>query len=439
MGNSLAQATYEKFDRKFYGIWYQDLHHLGTSELEEHWASHGKKEGRAANGLILSLGMFWPISQNDWSDIISESASLPKTDARKKLIEFVESRLILASGVEQNPQLKSFEFDAEFYRCWYSDLVKFNDEQLEDHWVHNGKKEQRFGSFRSMIEAEGLEADELPLAFSPEGYVKLNKSIKQKGSNVYSLARDFLKTGRNKGYSYYFDPYFYSAFYSDLGSIRTFDGLLSHFKKYGFKENRFPNMEIYLLANGGETLYSHFQKGLNIDFILEKNRQLSTTDLTEIITQIVRFDSYERICLYESVKSNADFYSDLASFYMKMGVFEKATKAFYTSLSFAQNCRSFECLGLIYFQHQETELSHEMLKKAIELGSVRLDVIDTFLDTSPKSTSFEELSFVLNTCSNFDGENRLLEISEQLWSAINAQNKVLATLNSREKIEQNLC
>jgi tetratricopeptide (TPR) repeat protein len=437
MANSLAKATYEKFDCKFYGIWHEDLHHLSASQLEEHWASHGEKEGRIANSLILSREMFWPISKEEWSGIISEIDGLMRSEARQKLLQFIQKRLTSASGVEQNPSLKSLDFDPEFYRCWYSDLTKFNLEQLKDHWVNNGQNEQRFGSFLSMIEAEGYEADDLPGAFNPEGYAKLNKSVKQKGSSVYSLAYHFLKTGKEKGYSYYFDPYFYSAFYSDLGSIRTFSGHLGHFKKYGYKEDRFPNMEIFLLSNKGESLLSHFQKGLDIDSVLNRNRHLTTKDLSDTICRIVRFDKYERIRLYKADENNAEFYSDLASFYMEISAFEKAIKAFYTSLSFAQNRRSFECLGLIYNQHTETKLAHEMLKKAIELGSGRLDVINTFLSISQESTSFDDLSLVLNTGSNYDGENRLLGIAEQLWSVINAKNKVLAAQNSREHIERN--
>ena len=437
MENGMLETRAEKLNIKFYGAWYEDLHQLGNAQLEAHWLDHGFNEGRAPNPIALSQRMFWPISDQEWG-VALETIKSDKAETRSRLIQFVQAKLIGVSRSERNQRLTSVDFDIAFYKSWYPDLVNLSDEQLEKHWHENGRNKDRFGSFRSMVEAEGIEADELPVGFNEVGYIELNDQVARlRESNLYKLAYHYLIIGKSRGYSYYFDPFFYKAFYDDISSSQKATDLLEHFKKFGPKEKRHPNLEIYLESKSGRSLMAHFNSKFSVNEILGWNPHLQEVDLTQIISRVIKSAGAERTRLFELDINNATFYSDYGIILMNSGDPVNALKAFHTSLSFHPVVASFEYLGLLYGQQEKRELAHEFLKEALKRGSKRIDVIDSYLASSHGQTDFQEISEVVQSSPTYKAMDQIRIVAQRLWEKVNAENKVLATKNERSKIQAN--
>lgn len=438
MDYSLTNTVQNGLDIEFYGIWYEDLHHLNAMELEEHWESYGKGEGRFENAISFSRAMFWPISSNKWREFLDNSDGSPRAVSREQLLEKIQNRLISDSGEVRNPVLRSLEFDPTFYKSWYKDLSQFSDDQLKHHWTNNGKNELRFGCFRTMVEAEGLSVDDLPAGFDPEGYMALNKSIKQKQIDIYKLAYDFLAKGKAMGRSYFFDPFFYAAFYKDLSGLHSPMSLLAHYKKYGAKEKRYPNIQAFLQSRGGDALLDYFGIDFMVQSILDRNPHLNCKGIQDILVLIIGADKVERIALFEKESENADLYADLGVFLMNTQERNQAIKAFYTSLSFRPTLPSYEGLGLLYAQNDNYLQAYHFLSRALSMGSQRHDVINQLLEINKESYSFDDINSVLKVSPTYNAEDTLASISDRFWSDINAENKVLATLNDRTSIASNI-
>jgi len=437
MGNEKLETLVKNLHTKFYGIWYEDLHHLDDVQLMDHWANYGKMEGRSPNPTELSQRMHWPVSGDEWEGGL-ESLSSERDIARKQLIEFIQLRLIGGTKRERNPKLKDVLFDRSFYKNWYPDLSSLSDEQLEKHWQENGKSEGRFGCFRAMLAAENLEADDVPAGFDDDGYIGLNKQVgKLKERNFYSLAYHYLINGRVLGYSYYFDPFFYRSFYDDLNPTWSASDLLGHYIKYGTNEKRFPNLEAYLEAKSGVRLLAHFNAKLNAENILVWNPHLQEGDLTHILSQLIKAAGTQRTRIFFEDAQNALFYADFGAILMQNGEHDNALKAFYTSLSFSCEVTPYELLGLIYGQQKRTELTQEVSREAIRLGSKRIDVLDCYLSSNDANIDFSKINEVISYVPNYKGLEKIRLICERLWNKTNAKNKVLATRNDRESIKSN--
>lgn len=438
MDTALNEPSSMLLDLRFYGIWYQDLHKLDRGQLESHWRTNGKTEGRASNALAITKTMHWPIDESEWESAFSEleGKDLSKDNSRIFLLRFIQEKLISASRMERNTRLKSTEFDVEFYRSWHKDLSNLSVDQLESHWKENGINESRHGCFRSLVEAEGIDVDELPNGFDEVGYVALNRPVKKiKAYDLYKAAYHFLTKGQKLGYSYYFDPYFYAAFYEDLNINDNAISLLTHFTKFGSNEGRYPNVESYLGALDGRHIMSHFKSQISVESILRWNPHLMATTITQIIVQFLKPETLQRTKFYNQDIRNAEIYADLGVFFMRNGNNDMAIKAFHTSLSFHSLVLSYESLGTLYNEQGEIELAHEFLREAVRNNTRRLDLIELYLGTKTEEIGFSAINEVLEFYENYNAGDLILSIAEQMLTKMRAVNKLLATKNDRNGIE----
>ena len=69
------------------------------------------------------------------------------------------------------------EFDANFYRQIYSDLIGLSVEDATNHYYEVGRSEGRVGSPRTLVQKHKLLIRQLPLGFFPDEYLQLNPDL----------------------------------------------------------------------------------------------------------------------------------------------------------------------------------------------------------------------------------------------------------------------
>ncbi len=95
---------------------------------------------------------------------------------------------------------QSNEFDYTFYTEFYSELAELTNEQAFFHWQTVGQFEGRYGNQDEFLQKHDLNAQELPLDFSVEQYLKCNPDVNV--DNPYFATLHYLKYGRYENRNY---------------------------------------------------------------------------------------------------------------------------------------------------------------------------------------------------------------------------------------------
>lgn len=150
-----TRAELQGFDFEFYRDFYHDLRHLPPSDLIAHFLEHGKREGRFASPEELAMA---------------------------------------------EKQIKSF--DADFYRAYYSDVAAFSDEQAKNHYLAFGLRDKRYPNVDAYINDLNLDHCPLPNDFSSETYLKLNSDLQNHLKKPWEPALHYMMYGRWEGRQY---------------------------------------------------------------------------------------------------------------------------------------------------------------------------------------------------------------------------------------------
>jgi len=134
------------------------------------------------------------------------------------------------------------DFDAEFYKSYYTDLSNMNDHELMNHYKNHGINEGRFGSEKKMKE---FVQDE---NFDPDFYKKFNIDLNH--MSLWELVHHYTNYGKNEErivsgkkmkefvQDENFDPDFYKRFNVDLNHMSLLE-LVHHYRDHGKNEGRF--------------------------------------------------------------------------------------------------------------------------------------------------------------------------------------------------------
>ncbi len=206
------QKVKKEFDVKFYRETYPDLNALSDTQLLKHWFECGEKEGRIykASNIIANCN-----KKN--TDIINN-------DFKKNVNSISNDNKSTSSNTDTNNILPK-DFDPILYKKFNPDLNHLSNNELIQHWLNNGKNENR--------------TYKLPDNFNLKVYKKKNTDLN--GLKDNDIIDHFIMYGMNEGREYSvpdnFDINYYRKKYKDVCNF-TDEKIIEHWIEYGIDENR---------------------------------------------------------------------------------------------------------------------------------------------------------------------------------------------------------
>lgn len=138
------------------------------------------------------------------------------------------------------------QFDADFYREFYTDIANMSAEDAAKHYVDHGHAEGRFPNLRATLNASPVTMD-----FDADFYRSFYPDLTSKGlreavehyrdvghkERRFPNNRELLLNGPDMSK---FDVEFYRKYYENLNSLSD-EELRTHYLAFGYREDKFPN------------------------------------------------------------------------------------------------------------------------------------------------------------------------------------------------------
>jgi hypothetical protein len=245
-----------EFDVNFYKT-YQDLNHMSSEELINHYEEYGKKENRIASKY--KFDKLYP--DFDLENYTTLNSRFKSEHMPAELLNHYHN----FGSKDKEERLIQANFDVNFYKT-YQDLKHMSSEELINHYKTYGKKENRIASEKKFYE---LYPD-----FDIENYTTLNQCFKSKHTPAELLNHYHNFGSKDKEERLIqanFDPNFYKT-YQDLKHMSSKE-LINHYEKYGKKENRIASKYKF------DKLYPDF----DIEFYKAINPELNDHSYTELL------------------------------------------------------------------------------------------------------------------------------------------------------------
>lgn len=163
-----------------------------------HYLTNGCKHGAICHELFDTS--FYDQGRDDTDSVTAlEHALLNcrkgiRTDSRLKfpldsrVFDFVDAVLF------GDPQ-----FDADFYRSFYTDLAELDNQAAFLHFEEFGRNEGRIGSARSLVVEAGLKLCDFPVTYSEDEYLALNLDLEGLRGNFLGGLAHYILHGRPEG------------------------------------------------------------------------------------------------------------------------------------------------------------------------------------------------------------------------------------------------
>lgn len=223
-----------EFDWQFYIQYYEDVSHFSSyEEAFQHWIEHGQKENRicSVEQFYKSNGLdkkFLP-KDFDWQEYLELNADLQSEISVKwqairhfLLNGIQESRLYSykqlyynqlyyeapQDSVTNNPDSyeasdQELTFDWQFYVDYNRDISHLDSyEQAYQHWIDNGKKENRICSEKQLYQVHGLKKSDLPVDFDWQEYITLHIDLQAAIKTKWVAITHYMTIGIKEGRIY---------------------------------------------------------------------------------------------------------------------------------------------------------------------------------------------------------------------------------------------
>ena len=289
--NSIILKLPRDFNHELYKKIYIDLSKLSNEQLEEHYVLHGIKENR-----IYKLPEdFIPSKYKEmYSDLKTlNDDQLKEHYLFKGIIEKRVYKLIHNSDLKINEKNKNslnklpHDFNHELYKKIYPDLSKFNNNELQNHYLNIGIKEKLIYKlpddfdpniykkiYSDLIHLNDKEIIEhylfkgikegrlykIPEDFNPQIFKKINKDLNYLSDDQvkeYYLLKG-LKEKRIYKLPEDFDSNMYKKIYKDLSHLND-EQLLNHYIDHGINEKRIYKIPNDFNSQMYKTLYNELE------------------------------------------------------------------------------------------------------------------------------------------------------------------------------------
>ena len=143
------------------------------------------------------------------------------------LNDYNDNTLLIQKYLNENSKIYKIpsDFNYENYKKFNKDLIKFNNAQLEEHYILHGINERRIYK--------------LPDDFNPTLYRSFYKDLKNLTDE--KITDHYIRTGHSEGRIYNipkdFDPNMYKKIYDDVSNLSD-TKIKEHYMNYGIKEGR---------------------------------------------------------------------------------------------------------------------------------------------------------------------------------------------------------
>jgi hypothetical protein len=155
------------------------------------------------------------------------------------------------------------ELDVEFYRDWYADMAGRRAEQLNQHWVHCGRREGRYPNLARLLGDKGLDPGYSLDHFDWRVYLARYEDLGSAGLRTRSHALvHYLEHGRGERRSGSFNHEFYTSFYEDLAQFSADpEAAIVHWLTHGRGEGRSATLRDLLEQHGlvGVAMLENFE------------------------------------------------------------------------------------------------------------------------------------------------------------------------------------
>ncbi|GAB6140415.1 hypothetical protein JCM14076_11440 [Methylosoma difficile] len=293
-----------------------------------------------------------------------------------------------SSGQESNGEEN---LDMQFYKTFYADLKKLDDEGLIAHWLSLGKTEKRFPNFSELLlskkidpmDAENVDVD---VDFYTFYYPNLAKSGI---NNKYKAKLHYLQNGKREGrfpnllellksnnthliefIDTFVDYDFYASEYDDLVSANIKNHIQAkvHYLIYGRQEDRLPNLKAWM----DKKLFPSNLIPIDFSFstILDLNKENGVEIKLKTFQELLSGRSAYPVKISPSASVNANFYFEMAKHYLTNHHREPAKNLLKTSLAFEKRGEFLELLGNIYLEENDHETASSHYEEAIEIEGI---------------------------------------------------------------------
>lgn len=382
--------------------------------------------------------------------------------------------------------------DLGFYRGWHTDLAKFDDAKLLDHWLRFGQAEGRPSSFESLLRSRQLEGSKLPLDFDWRTYVSLyadlaqrtdwnewkaalhylevgtkenrkhtfealpkalkldlealhedfdaptylllNPQLKDEGIVSEPLAKlHYLKTGRHDGLPYAFDERFYAGYYEEPGLTQR-AAALQHWLEKGRHQQRSPNFDHLLHTKGfdAKALLSPTVTGS----IMELNPDMQAANCWALLLALLTQDSPRMARVSANALDNRDFYMRLALHYEAQGNDPKAEPIYRMALHWGASAQACEHLGNIALRANRLHHAVAWYERALSMGSeslfVHLNLVRALRDLGLHERSLERAERAVRELPDSSHiEAMAWQTADRYWDAAGQELDVMSATEDR--------
>lgn len=341
----------DKFNLKFY------------CKLALHYKKHGDFN-KYKN--LITIAKYFNKKTNDLSKSISSKTkeslqNIQNIDSsigneRSIMTNTFPAKVISSENFEGEIAIESNvgELDVNFYREWYLDLSSFDAHALAEHWYTQGVHEKRFPNFESLLKSRNFSIYDVPADFDPDDYMLINPSLSKINiPNRYASILHYLESGAKGKIVYFFDSFFYCTYYKDLRILlENPNQAKSHFKLYGYKENRYPNFEACIASRGFSM--SLIPDTLTHDNYSYFNPLLSHLDFYRAVLVILEQEPAYPYKVSENKLISYRFYEDLGLFYETRNNDIKAKAVYLVSTFFHISPVALESMGNIELRKDDT-------------------------------------------------------------------------------------
>lgn len=229
-----AKDSESEFDWQFYIQYYEDVSHFSSyEEAFQHWIEHGQQENR-----ICSAQQFYASNSIDrtvlpadfdWQEYLELNADLqPIISLKWQAIQHFllngiqEARLYSykqlyynqlyyeapQDSVTKNPDSdepsdQELTFDWQFYVDYNQDISYLDSyEKAYQHWIDNGKKENRICAEKQLYQVHGLQKSDLPADFDWQEYITLHIDLQAAIKTKWVAITHYMTIGIKEGRIY---------------------------------------------------------------------------------------------------------------------------------------------------------------------------------------------------------------------------------------------